>query len=156
MILEQLTLRNFCLFAREQMFDLRAGRRNGRHLPIVLFGGINGGGKTTLLDAIQLALYGMRARCSKRSQLSYDDFLYESIHHGALVGEGAGVSLSFRHATDGEENLYDVCRSWRIVERRLREDLRVLKDGVPSLWLADNWPQLMEDLLPAPPSCGSL
>src|SRR5438067_1900682 len=83
MILEQLTLRNFCLFAGEQMFDPRPGRRNGRHLPIVLFGGSNGGGKTTLLDAIQLALYGVRARCSKRTQLSYDDFLRESIHHGA-------------------------------------------------------------------------
>jgi DNA sulfur modification protein DndD len=116
MILEQLTLRNFCLFAGEQVFDLRPGRRDERHLPIVLFGGINGGGKTTLLDAIQLALYGVRARCSKRSQR--------------------------------EEHLYDVCRSWRVVEGRVREELRVLKDGVPSLWLADNWPQLMEDIFP--------
>jgi AAA domain len=118
----------------------------GRHLPIVLFGGINGGGKTTLLDAIQLALYGVRARCSKRSQMSYDDFLRESIHHGAP--ETAGVSLSFRYASDGEEHLYDVSRSWRVVEGRVREELRVLKDGVPSLWLADNWPQLMEDIFP--------
>src|SRR5882724_11029940 len=147
MILEQLTLRNFCLFAGEQAFDLRPGRRNERHLPIVLFGGINGGGKTTLLDAIQLALYGVRARCSKRSQMSYDDFLRESIHHGA-PSETAGVSLSFRYASDGEEHLYDVCRSWRVVEARVREELRVLKDGVPSLWLADNWPQLMEDIFP--------
>jgi len=148
MILEQLTLRNFCLFAGEQVFDLRPGRRDGRHLPIVLFGGINGGGKTTLLDAIQLALYGVRARCSKRSQMSYDDFLCESIHHGAAANAMAGVSLSFRYASDGEEHLYDVCRSWRVVEGRVREELRVLKDGVPSLWLADNWPQLMEDIFP--------
>src|SRR5260370_30692434 len=114
MILEQLTVRNFCLFAGEQAFDLRPGRRGGRHVPIVLFGVINGGGKTTLLDAIQLALYGVRARCSKRSQMSYDDFLRESIHRGAP--ETAGVSLSFRYASDGEEHLYDVCRSWRGVE----------------------------------------
>src|ERR1700730_14051244 len=99
MILELLTVKDFCLFAGEQVFTLTPGRRNGRHLPIVLFGGINGGGKTTLLDAIQLALYGVRARCSKRTQLSYEDFLRESIHHGARAGEGAGVSLSFRHAT---------------------------------------------------------
>jgi DNA sulfur modification protein DndD len=50
MILEPRTVRNFCLFVGEQTFDLRPGRRNGRHLPIVLFGGINGAGKTTLLD----------------------------------------------------------------------------------------------------------
>ena len=50
MILERLTLRNFCLFHGNQVFDLTPGRRNGLHRPIVLFGGINGGGKTTLLD----------------------------------------------------------------------------------------------------------
>jgi DNA sulfur modification protein DndD len=80
--------------------------------------------------------------------MSYEDFLRESIHHGAPANEVAGVSLSFRYATDGEEHLYDVGRTWRIVEGRLREDLRVLKDGVPSLWLADNWPQMMEELFP--------
>ena len=66
MILEQLTVRNFCLYRGEQVFDLTPVTAGGRHRPIVLFGGINGGGKTTLLDAIQLALYGSRARCSKR------------------------------------------------------------------------------------------
>ena len=148
MILEQLTVRNFCLFRGEQVFDLTPGRRNGRHLPITLFGGINGGGKTTLLDAIQLALYGGRARCSKRSNLAYDDFLRQSIHHGVNGSEAAGVSLSFRYAADGEEHLYDVCRSWKVSEGRLREDLRVLQDGLPDQWLSENWPQLVEDLFP--------
>src|SRR5579871_2342091 len=148
MILEQLTLRNFCLFRGEQVFDLTPDRRNGRHLPITLFGGINGGGKTTLLDAIQLALYGGRARCSKRSNLAYDDFLRQSIHHGVNGSEAAGVSLSFRYAADGEEHLYDVCRTWKVAEGRLREDLRVLQDGVPDQWLSENWPQLVEDLFP--------
>jgi len=148
MILEQLTVRNFCLFRGEQVFDLTPGRRNGRHLPITLFGGINGGGKTTLLDAIRLALYGGRARCSKRSNLAYDDFLRQSIHHGVNGSEAAGVSLSFRNAADGEEHLYDVCRSWKVSEGRLREDLRVLQDGLPDQWLSENWPQLVEDLFP--------
>jgi DNA sulfur modification protein DndD len=57
-------------------------RRGGKHLPIILFGGINGGGKTTLLDALQLALYGPRARCSKRFNLSYEDFLKQSSGKG--------------------------------------------------------------------------
>jgi DNA sulfur modification protein DndD len=148
MILEQLTLRNFGLFSAEQVFTLTPGRRNGKHLPIILFGGINGGGKTTLLDAIQLALYGGRARCSKRSNLPYDDFLRESIHHGANGRESAGVTLSFRYAADGEEHLYDVCRNWKVTEGRVREDLRVLQNGLPDQWLSDNWPQLVEDLFP--------
>jgi DNA sulfur modification protein DndD len=75
MILQHLTVRNFCLFRGKQALNLAPARKNGARRPIVLIGGMNGGGKTTLFDAIQLALYGSRARCSKRSQLSYDDFL---------------------------------------------------------------------------------
>jgi DNA sulfur modification protein DndD len=148
MILEQLTLRNFCLFRGEQTFNLIPGRRSGKHLPIILFGGINGGGKTTLLDAIQLALYGGRAKCSKRSSLAYDDFLRASIHHGIDGNEHAGVSLSFRYAADGEEHLYDVYRTWRVSDGRVREDLRIFQDGAPDQWLSDNWTQLVEELFP--------
>ena len=58
MILEHVTLRNFCLYRGEQTFDLTPvpAPRGGEMRPIVLFGGTNGAGKTTLLDAIQLAL----------------------------------------------------------------------------------------------------
>src|SRR5437764_4178439 len=123
MILEQLLLRNFCLFRGQQVFDLTPVRRQGKHLPIVLFGGINGGGKTTLFDAIQLALYGVRARCSKRSHLGYEEFLRQSIHLGASPEEGAGVWLAFRHAADGQEQRYEVRREWKVEEGKVRENL---------------------------------
>ena len=55
MILDELTLRNFCLYGGEQVLSLAPGRHGGRPAPIVLFGGINGGGKTTLLDKIRSA-----------------------------------------------------------------------------------------------------
>src|SRR5215471_13824487 len=98
-------------------------QRQGKCRPIVLFGGINGGGKTTLFDAIQLALYGPRARCSKRASLSYDYFLLQSIHHGVAPFDGAGVTLSFRHSSDGEPHDYEVCREWSVQDGRLRETL---------------------------------
>jgi DNA sulfur modification protein DndD len=148
MILEQLTVRNFCLYRGEQAFDLTPITGTGRHRPIVLFGGINGGGKTTLLDAIQLALYGGRARCSKRADLSYDEFLRASVHHGTPDGEGAGVGLTFRYALDGEEHLYEIRRTWHVSDGRLREDLRVRRDGLADAWITDNWPQLVEELFP--------
>ena len=66
MLLQHLTLRNFWLYGGEQILDLAPVLRRGQPAPIVLFGGINGGGKATLLDAVQLVLYGNRARCSKR------------------------------------------------------------------------------------------
>jgi DNA sulfur modification protein DndD len=148
MILEQLTVRNLGLFRGRQVFDLSPFERHGKHRPIVLFGGINGGGKTTLFDGIQLALYGPRARCSKRAQLTYEDYLRESIHQGVAAGEGAGVALSFRYAAEGEEQLYEVRRDWRVEDGRCRETLVVCRDGLPNYSLARNWPQLVEELIP--------
>ena len=150
MILEQVTLRDFGLYRGEQTFDLTPvpAPRNAGMRPIVLFGGVNGAGKTTLLDAIQLALYGARARCSKRAGLAYDEFLRKSIHQGASEGEGAGVSLSFRYASGGEEHVYDVRRSWNVQAGKVREELRVSLDRLPDRWHSEHWGQLVEDFFP--------
>ena len=150
MILEHVTLRNFCLYRGEQTFDLTPvpAPRNAGTRPIVLFGGTNGAGKTTMLDAIQLALYGTRARCSKRVNLAYDEFLRQSIHHGVGGAEGAGVTLAFRHAADGEEHIYEVRRSWTVQGRKVREELQVSLDGLPDRWHSEHWGQLVEDFFP--------
>src|SRR5688572_21538193 len=121
MILEQLRLNNFCLFRGRQTFELSPAGRNGSTRPIVLFGGMNGGGKTTIFDAIQLALYGTHARCSKRAGRSYDDFLRASINSLAPQGTEAGVALSFRLAVNGEPRSYEVRRDWRVQDGRVKE-----------------------------------
>jgi DNA sulfur modification protein DndD len=149
MILEQLKLKNFCLYGGEQSFDLTPTRRRGRHAPIVLFGGINGGGKTTLLDAVQLVLYGTRASCSKRAEKPYDQFLEDSIHRGADPEDGASIKLSFRYGSGGEDHLFAVTRAWSVVRGRVRETVRVTKDGKRDGWLSDNWSQLVEELIPS-------
>ncbi|MFO1045915.1 MAG: DNA sulfur modification protein DndD [Planctomycetaceae bacterium] len=148
MILQQLTLRNFGLYVGENAFDLSPARKRNRQAPIILFGGVNGGGKTTILDAIQLVLYGNRARCSKRAEKSYDTFLRESIHHGIDPTEGAAVQLAFRFAAEGEEHLYEVSRSWSVVREKLRERVDVSKDGDHDEWLSENWNQVVEELIP--------
>ena len=150
MILERVTLRNFCLYRGEQSFDLTPlpAPRNAGMRPIILFGGTNGAGKTTLLDAVQLALYGTRARCSKRTSLAYDEFLRQSIHHGVIESEGAGVSLAFRYASGGEEHVYEVSRSWSVQGRKVREELHVSLDGLPDRWQSEHWGQLVEDFFP--------
>jgi len=68
MILDSITLKNFGVYRGEQKADLAPV---SDQKPIVLFGGMNGGGKTTLLDAVQLGLYGPKARCAGRGKLGY-------------------------------------------------------------------------------------
>jgi DNA sulfur modification protein DndD len=148
MILNQITLHNFCLYCGEQVFDLTPVRRGVKPAPIVLFGGMNGGGKTTLLDAVQLVLYGSRARCSKRGDKGYEEFLRDSIHYGAEPGEGAEIQLAFHYAAEGTEHLYEVTRSWSEAGGRVRETVQVCRDGAVDNWLSSNWNQLVEELIP--------
>ncbi|MBI2480683.1 MAG: DNA sulfur modification protein DndD [Planctomycetia bacterium] len=148
MILNELTLRNFCVYQGEHVFDLAPAQRRGKAGPIVLFGGINGGGKTTLLDAVQLVLFGMRAKCSKRNDRAYDVFLRDSIHHGVDPSNGAGIGLTFRYGAEGKDSMYEVTRSWSEVRGRIREKVQVRRDGQIDGWLSENWNQSVEDLLP--------
>lgn len=148
MIFNNLTLRNFGVFRGEQTLNLTPSKERGKTAPIVLIGGVNGGGKTTLLDAVQLLLYGNRAPCTGRAQSPYDDFLRESIHRGVDVAEGAGISLSFSYVAEGCEHNYEVTRSWSVMDHRIREQVSILKDGVVDRWMASNWNQLVEDLIP--------
>ena len=147
MILRELTLNNFCLYRGEHVLNLSPTKRRGRAAPIILFGGMNGGGKTTLLDAIQLVLYGKRARCSKRGDKPYEQFLRESVNHSADPIEGAAITLSFQYHSEGEDHLYEICRSWSGTEA-VRERVEVFRDGRPDAWLSENWNQLVDEMIP--------
>ena len=55
MILQELTLENIGVFKGIQSLDFTI---NGSKQPITLVGALNGGGKTTILQALQLVLFG--------------------------------------------------------------------------------------------------
>ena len=148
MILNKLKLNNFCLYRGKQTLNLAPFGRNGRSKPITLFGGINGGGKTTLLDAVELALYGAKARCSKRADGNYERFLHECIHRGTDPSDGASVGLTFQYASEGEEHVYELQRSWSLRRRRLREDVVLYKDGERNRASAEYWNELVQELIP--------
>ena len=148
MIFEKLTLNNFGLFRGEQVLDLHPLPRNGHATPIILFGGMNGGGKTTILDAVKLALYGSRGSYSKKANIAYDEFLRDSINRGVAHSTGASVALDFRITRDGEEHAYQVHRAWQQRGRTLRERVCVCKDGIQDQYAADHWPDLVEEVIP--------
>jgi DNA sulfur modification protein DndD len=141
---DELVLFNIGVYRGEHRFDLTTSEER----PVVLIGGLNGGGKTTLLDTLQLALYGKRARCSNRGTLAYDEFLRRTISRAAPQDEGAFVEVSFGTRRDGEDHQYQVTRSFANTGRTIREDLVVRRDGQFDPVLTTNWDEHIEELLP--------
>ena len=144
MIVDEIVLHNFGLYAERQTVALTPP---GDGRSIVLFGGLNGHGKTTLLDAMQLCLYGAHARVSNRNGLSYQDYLSRSVHRGSKTREAA-VELAFRHTVDGKEDRFRLHRSWRLGGNGYREYFEVLKNRKRDDALAENWIAQVEDLIP--------
>ncbi|WP_406387426.1 DNA sulfur modification protein DndD [Streptomyces sp. NBC_00211] len=160
MLLRKITLEEFGAYRGKQSLDLTPGKKR----PIVLIGGLNGCGKTTLLDAIQLTLYGSRARCSGRGNKPYEAYLRESINRQADPSRGSSVTLEFTVVMDGCEHYYRVVRSWHTSGKSLKEFLNVYVDeeygeknrasqkavpeGKYNRLLSEGWADHVEDLLP--------
>ena len=145
MILDSITLTDFCLYAGRQEIQLTPPTSCQ---PIILFGGLNGGGKTTLLDALQLVFFGSRAKTASRGRLGYADYLSRCIHNKAAERRAA-IQITFRHTTDGAEDRYTLRRAWHEDHAgKCREEFRVLKNDRLARALADNWVAQVDSLLP--------
>jgi DNA sulfur modification protein DndD len=143
--LDELVLYNFGVYQGRQTCQLTTTISK---TPVVLIGGANGGGKSTLMDALQLALYGKRARCHNRGQLAYDEFLRQSINRNVSARDGAGLELQFRFRSGSKEQTYRITRYWSSTGKRLREDVAVMRDGSLDRALTDSWDEYVETLLP--------
>ncbi|MCH8879727.1 MAG: AAA family ATPase [Planctomycetes bacterium] len=89
MILDELVLHNFGVYVGRQTLQLTP--EPGK--PIILLGGMNGGGKTTLLDGLQLVLFGSRASISSRRGASYDSLLKALINKHVPPSDGAAIDF---------------------------------------------------------------
>lgn len=145
MIFDGITLHNYGVYLGRQDIKLRP---KSNEKPIILFGGLNGVGKTTLLDAFQLGLFGKLANCSNKGSLAYDKYLIKCIHKSVNPKDGAAITISFRHALNSTEHEYRVTRSWRMSHKNITETIEVLRDGKPDQALADSWNEYVEQFIP--------
>lgn len=146
MILHRITLRNVGVYGGEHRIDLTPP--DPEH-PVVLIGALNGGGKTTLLGALQLALYGARARGIERTRKGYQRYLRDLIHREAPPSEGASVVLEFERRIEGRAVCYTVRRSWHVEDGELHEALAVHRNGEPDALLTAHWDEAIDAYLPA-------
>ena len=153
MRLRKLILRDFGLFRGEQTIDLAPRVKYGRQRPIILIGGHNGAGKTTILDAVRLCLYGRLALGPRVTDAEYSGYLRDHIHRdrdSLIQPTTAAVSIEFDYSRGGKSATYLVRRSWEPKgTSATTEDLDVLRNGenldeVESQF----WPDFIRSLIP--------
>ncbi len=148
MLFLELTVENFGPYRGKQVIDLRPKMNDNAVSPIVLLGGMNGGGKTTLMDAMRLALYGQRAQCSTKGNLSYPDFLKQAVNKHTLPHEETSVELLFEHIVKNMQVQFRVKRRWTRNPKNGKDTLGILLDDWPdSAWL-ETWDERIEDFFP--------
>jgi len=145
MIFEELIIHNFGIYKGRHKIALapKSAKR-----PIILFGGLNGGGKTTFLDALQLVLYGKFARCSNRGSLGYEDYLRETINRHCPAKEGASLELTFTSYIDGELQTYQIKRFWRSAGKTIKEGMEVIHNGQLDTVMTGQWYEYVDEFIP--------
>ncbi|PSB41682.1 DNA sulfur modification protein DndD [filamentous cyanobacterium Phorm 6] len=147
----ELVLKNFGPYAGTQTINLRP-EKDGNPCPVILFGGMNGGGKTTLMDAIRLALYGGRAQCSTRGNLSYSDFLNQSINRHTPALEDTRVELIFEQVQDDKLTQFKIVRYWKKLDIKDSLSILIYSEVVNDWWsdkaITNTWDEYIETLLP--------
>ncbi|MEO1376129.1 MAG: DNA sulfur modification protein DndD [Cyanobacteria bacterium J06635_10] len=151
MIFLELVLENFGPYYGRQVINLEPNDDDNPH-PIILVGGMNGGGKTTLMDAIRLALYGHRAQCSTRGNLSYNDFLNQCVNSHKSPIDKTRIELAFEHIENDRPVRYRIVRTWEKNPKEGKDHLGILDIRDSDEWLDEGlvniWDEYIENLLP--------
>lgn len=148
MIIRSIRLRNFGLYAGDQC--LQPSTAKDGEGPITLVGGLNGRGKTSLLEAVLLCFYGSRSPIVLEKDLAYSAYLEGLIHRGISKSEGSAVELDLEVPGEGNSLVsLRIRRSWRVTNKRASEKLQVWRDGREDPDLAANWNTYVEELIPS-------
>jgi DNA sulfur modification protein DndD len=126
MIFNSLTLENFRVFEGIHHIDLTTSKDE----PIVLFGGLNGAGKTSILTAIRLALFGKSSLGGVKTKKAYEDELRGFIHKSNdQQCDYSSVRLLLSYSKLGMDYEYQITRSWNGGRDGLNEEITIKENG---------------------------
>lgn len=113
--------------------------------PITLIAGMNGAGKTTIINALLLALYGSRSPAFRREGVPYSAYLERLRSRGIPGTECSYVMVDINV---GEASIR-LQRSWKMANVRYVDSLEVWRGGLPDDLLAKAWDSEVENIIPA-------
>jgi DNA sulfur modification protein DndD len=151
MVIESITIKNLGVYAGEVSLDLQP---KSPEQPVVLIGGLNGRGKTTLRNSILLCLHGDNARCSNRKGLGYKQYLESLISRNAKKDESTSIALTYHRKVAGRVQRLQIKRHWEKINGEIHENFTVHimpNDNAMEIdrTLATNWNEHIESYFPA-------
>lgn len=129
MKINKVKLYNFSSYEGNNEFDFEVTDKKKN---IVLIGGKNGAGKTSLFTAIKVALYGPLAYGYVGANSYYTSKIKDLINSKAFQQETveAEVQITLELKIEREIKSYIITRKWNYTAQKLTEEYLVEKDGV--------------------------
>ena len=151
MIIEKIILKNVGIYTGSVSMDLRPVSPDK---PVVLIGGLNGRGKTTLSNAILICLHGKNARCKLDESQGYLQMLESLINKRKKEDENSSIEVTYSRQLAGKTQRIVVLREWEKINGKIVENLKVspeiTSDSIPlDSALANNWQEHIESYFPA-------
>lgn len=140
MFLRRLSLDHYGIF-KDATFDLTTDVDH----PLVLVSGNNGAGKTSLLEALRVALHGRRAFDVPIGEAEYLRTMTTRFHLGDR-SNACAVALEFDYVDLHRTRKVTVERSWALRRQHVAETLRVTLDG--DLMMVDDADDLLASIVP--------
>ncbi|QYK60762.1 DNA sulfur modification protein DndD [Paenibacillus sp. S25] len=128
MQINKLVLRNIgAYYGNLNKFDFRTTSTNN----VILLGGKNGAGKTTILESLRIVLFGSMAYGFITDNEPYFRKIRSLLNRRALqIGENDfQILLDYISTEDLEVNHYSLIRSWRFKNQKIKEYFSIQKNG---------------------------
>ena len=144
MILKSVELNNYGAFKGSNAIDFSQPSIKR----VTLIGGLNGSGKTTIFESIQLCLFGSRSELHKENNESYIKFLEAKINRDSDKKNGCAIKLVINLSDDVEiENDLTLVRSWKLTTSGIKEELEVFQNDILDTDLSENWIEFISSII---------
>ena len=148
---KRLSITNFGVFSEEQSFDLMPVKNFAECKPVIIFGGKNGTGKTTLLEAFKICLYGNSFKGQRMPCTKYSRHLMSRLHRSTdgSKATNASITLEFDFARVGIIDNFLVKRAWKFDGSDITETLDVMHNNQPLKEVnEEQWQDFLMELIP--------